>query len=221
MTPTPATCRSVLLLRVIRRRGAMLMTAISAGIAGRQCVQSRKVLSRRTARCASSTLATCPSLIDYTESVHRNTVVIMVVVMMMRIINKACHPKQAPNKVGAQFFHQLCVSGGNWCGRLKGWRTGICWCSSSCEVELSGENGGENIELLMVVMWVVMWWRVVICACGIAAASWARIGATTGTTPGSAKGRAFARRQAWRSTTTATATASQTAGHLEIQRKAG
>jgi len=82
MTPTPATCRSVLLLRVIWRRGAMLMTAISAGTPGRQCVQSRKVLSRRTARCASSTLATCPSLIDYTESVHRNTVVIMVVMKL-------------------------------------------------------------------------------------------------------------------------------------------
>jgi hypothetical protein len=40
-------------------------------------------------------------------------VIVVVVVMMMRIINKARYPKQAPNKVRPQFFHQLCVSGGN------------------------------------------------------------------------------------------------------------
>lgn len=100
MAPATATCSSVLLLlRVIRRRGAMLVPAISAGTAGRQGVQSRKVLSRRTACVTTATLRTCSSLIDHTESVHRNTVVIMVVVMMMRIINKARYPKQASNKV--------------------------------------------------------------------------------------------------------------------------
>jgi acetolactate synthase regulatory subunit len=35
---------------------------------------------------------------------------------------------------------------------------------------LPGENGGKNIELLMVVMRVVMWRGVVVCAC-VAAAS--------------------------------------------------
>jgi hypothetical protein len=130
----------------------MLVTAISAGTSRRQRIQSREVLSRRTARGTSPALPTCPSFIDYTESVHRDTVVIVVVVVMMRIINEARYPKQASNEVRTQFLHQLSVSGGDGRRRLKRRRAGICRSCRSCEVELPGKDGGENIELLMVVM---------------------------------------------------------------------